>query len=86
MSRWYWAIASVFTVAFIGFLVWFNYGWFSWNLTPWKGKLEAMELTLFGDAWESQARELSGLHAIDCGRVKLHDNANLATECSLKAF
>jgi hypothetical protein len=86
MSLWYWAIASVFTVAIIGFLVWFNYGWISWNLPSWKGKLEAMELTLFGDVWESQARKLSGRRAIDCGRVKVHENANLATECALKAF
>lgn len=84
---WYPAIGSIVAVAIIiGALVWLNYGWLLWNLPSWKGKVGALALHKFGDAWETEGRRLSGRHAIDCGRVTIHDVAAAATKCALKAF
>jgi len=82
----YIAIGSLAAVLTIGFLVWLNYGWLLWNLPVWRSWVEAAALRTFGDAWERQSRKLSGDHAVDCGRVRVHRSAEAATECALKAF
>jgi hypothetical protein len=86
IKLWYPAIGSIVAVAIIGALVWLNYGSILWNLPSWKGKVEALVLHRFGDAWETEGRQLSGRLAIDCGRVTVHEHATEATECALKAF
>jgi hypothetical protein len=85
INPWCPALASIVAVATIG-VVWLNYGWIMWNLPLWKRKVEGMALQTFGDAWETEGRQLSGRRAIDCGRVTVHESATVATECALKAF
>jgi hypothetical protein len=40
----------------------------------------------FGYYWEWESRHLSSPAATDCGRVKVNESPNNATECGLKAF
>lgn len=40
----------------------------------------------FGDAWDRKARELGGRHAVDCGRVTLHEDPINASNCAMAAF
>jgi hypothetical protein len=47
--------------------------------------LSTLFIPIVGDSMDWQSRRLVGRHGIDCGRVKVRGDPNLASECALKA-
>lgn len=70
----------------IGFVVWLNYGWILWNLPLWQRRAGKIAIATWGDAWEKKSQQLGGPHAINCGRIRIRENPEAATECALRAF
>jgi len=76
-------VACAVVITVIGFLLWLNYGWLC-SSQPWKP--EVVPFPPFGYYWEWESLHLSSPAAKDCGRVKVNESPNNATECGLKAF
>jgi hypothetical protein len=76
-------VASIIVITVIGFWLWLNYGWLC-NSQPWKP--EVVPFPPFGYIWERESLHLSSPAAEDCGRLKVNESPNNATECGLKAF
>jgi hypothetical protein len=78
-------IGSLSAILIGAFLIWLNYGWILWTEPLWGG-MGAFALHTLGDAWEREIRNLGGPNAIDCGRVWIHENRRIATDCAPKAL
>lgn len=75
---------AVLTVAL--FAGWWWYGSLVLNLPRYRYQFARWEMEHFGDRLDRTSRSLAGWRAVDCGHIRLRDDANPAIDCALSAF
>ena len=79
-------IVYVVALAACLFAGWWYYGSMVLHIPHLRYELRRWEMEHFGDRLDREARWLAGWRSVDCGRIRLRNDANPAIDCALYAF